>query len=139
MDRLAALADVRSHHDPPAMCAPRTRYKHCTHSARGRGSRSLRSARSRRRWHPICAGTCRASSTAPASGVALLKKLRRRVLAESVRDRLQRAQAGGPSRHREKLAGQRKLMPRERIRLLFDPDTHFVEDGLLAGTEDPEL
>ena len=60
-------------------------------------------------------------------------------MAESVRDRLQRAQAGGPSRHREKLAGQHKLMPRERIRLLFDPDTDFVEDGLLAGSEDPAL
>ncbi len=58
---------------------------------------------------------------------------------KSVRDRLQRAQAGGPTRHREKLAGQHKLVPRERIRLLFDPDTDFVEDGLLAGTEDPEL
>jgi acetyl-CoA carboxylase carboxyltransferase component len=71
--------------------------------------------------------------------VALLKKPWRRVLAESVRDRLQRAQAGGPSRHREKLADQHKLMPRERIRLLFDPDTDFVEDGLLAGSEDPAL
>ena len=30
-------------------------------------------------------------------------------------------------------------MPRERIARLFDPGTEFVEDGLLAGTEDPEL
>ncbi len=30
-------------------------------------------------------------------------------------------------------------MPRERIKRLFDPDTSFVEDGLLAGTNDPEL
>ena len=31
------------------------------------------------------------------------------------------------------------MMPRERIALLFDAGTDFVEDGLLAGTEDPEL
>ncbi|MBV8300535.1 MAG: acyl-CoA carboxylase subunit beta [Candidatus Dormibacteraeota bacterium] len=30
-------------------------------------------------------------------------------------------------------------MPRERLRLLFDPDSVFVEDGLLAGNQDPEL
>ena len=58
---------------------------------------------------------------------------------ETVVDRLERAREGGPQRHRAKLAEQDKLMPRERIRRLFDPDTAFVEDGLLAGTEEPEL
>jgi acetyl-CoA carboxylase carboxyltransferase component len=58
---------------------------------------------------------------------------------ETVAARLARARAGGPERHRAKLADQRKLMPRERIRRLFDTGTDFVEDGLLAGTEDPEL
>jgi len=58
---------------------------------------------------------------------------------ETIAVRLDRARAGGPERHRTKLAGQGKLMPRERIRRLFDPDAVFVEDGLLAGTEDPEL
>ena len=58
---------------------------------------------------------------------------------ESVAARLDRARAGGPQRHRTKVAEQGKLMPRERIRRLFDPETAFVEDGLLAGTDDPEL
>ena len=53
--------------------------------------------------------------------------------------RLEQARAGGPERHRRKLAEQEKLMPRERLRLLFDPDSVFVEDGLLAGNQDPEL
>jgi acetyl-CoA carboxylase carboxyltransferase component len=58
---------------------------------------------------------------------------------ETVAARLERARAGGPERHRTKVAEQHKLMPRERIRRLFDADTDFVEDGLLAGTDDPEL
>ncbi len=53
--------------------------------------------------------------------------------------RLERARAGGPERHRTKVASQGKLMPRERILRLFDPGTSFVEDGLLAGSDDPEL
>ncbi len=48
------------------------------------------------------------------------------------------ARLGGPARHRERLAGQRKLPVRERLRLLFDPHTPFVEDGLLANTEAAE-
>ena len=60
-------------------------------------------------------------------------------MAEAVDARLERARAGGPQRHRDKLAVQHKLTARERIARLFDPDATFVEDGLLAGTEDPEL
>ena len=30
-------------------------------------------------------------------------------------------------------------MPRRRLELLFDPGSDFIEDGLLAATEDPEL
>ena len=58
---------------------------------------------------------------------------------EAVTARLERARAGGPERHRTKVASQGKLMPRERILRLFDPGTRFVEDGLLAGSDDPEL
>jgi methylmalonyl-CoA decarboxylase subunit alpha len=61
------------------------------------------------------------------------------VTGEAVGARLQRARAGGPERHRTKVASQGKLMPRERILRLFDPDTAFIEDGLLAGSDDPEL
>src|SRR6202047_1117594 len=47
--------------------------------------------------------------------------------------------AGGPERHRRKIAEQGKLMPRERIARLCDPGTAFVEDGLFANNADPEL
>src|SRR6202140_90375 len=47
--------------------------------------------------------------------------------------------AGGPERHRRKIAEQGKLMPRERISRLCDPGTAFVEDGLFANNADPEL
>jgi methylmalonyl-CoA decarboxylase subunit alpha len=56
-----------------------------------------------------------------------------------VRARLERVRSGGPERHRRKVAEQGKLMPRDRIARLFDPDTEFVEDGLLANEADPEL
>ncbi|HEX6537633.1 MAG TPA: acyl-CoA carboxylase subunit beta [Candidatus Dormibacteraeota bacterium] len=56
-----------------------------------------------------------------------------------VERRLASARAGGPERHRRKLAEQGKLMPRHRLQLLFDPGTDFVEDGVLANNEDPEL
>ena len=53
--------------------------------------------------------------------------------------RLERARAGGPQRARDKNAQQGKLPVRERIARLFDPDTAFVEDGLLANCEAPDL
>jgi acetyl-CoA carboxylase carboxyltransferase component len=62
-----------------------------------------------------------------------------RQAAADVENRLQRARAGGPERHRRKLAEQGKLMPRRRIELLFDAGSDFVEDGLLANNADPEL
>jgi acetyl-CoA carboxylase carboxyltransferase component len=48
------------------------------------------------------------------------------------------ARLGGPERYRSRLASQRKLPVRERLRLLFDPETVFVEDGLLANTDAKE-
>jgi len=53
--------------------------------------------------------------------------------------RLQRARAGGPERYRRKVAEQGKLMVRDRIALLFDRGSNFVEDGLLAANADPDL
>jgi len=50
----------------------------------------------------------------------------------------ERALAGGPERHRVRLAAQGKLPVRERIRLLVDEGS-FVEDGLLANALEPEL
>ncbi len=47
--------------------------------------------------------------------------------------RLTRARAGGSEKARTKLRDQGKLMARERIEMLFDEGTEFVEDGLLAN------
>ena len=59
--------------------------------------------------------------------------------AVEVRERLDRALAGGPERARRKLAEQNKLFVRERIARLFDQGAVFVEDGLLANNGEPEL
>jgi methylmalonyl-CoA decarboxylase subunit alpha len=59
--------------------------------------------------------------------------------AEDVAKRLERARAGGWARSGQKLAAQGKLPVRERIRLLFDSETDFVEDGLLANNEAADL
>jgi acetyl-CoA carboxylase carboxyltransferase component len=53
--------------------------------------------------------------------------------------RLARARAGGLPKAHEKAAGQGKLFARERIARLFDPGSDFVEDGLLANSEAPDL
>ncbi len=57
---------------------------------------------------------------------------------EELRSRSERARRGGPERHRERLQGQAKLPVRERLRLLFDPESPFLEDGLLANSEAAE-
>ncbi|MCL8207967.1 MAG: acyl-CoA carboxylase subunit beta [Actinomycetia bacterium] len=48
-----------------------------------------------------------------------------------------RAEAGGPARYHAKLREEQKLPVRERLSLLLDPG--WVEDGLLARNDDPEL
>src|SRR5487761_1860112 len=53
---------------------------------------------------------------------------------DELKERDSAARLGGPSRYRERLPDQRKLPVRERLRLLFDPATPFLEDGLLANT-----
>ena len=53
--------------------------------------------------------------------------------------RVARARAGGSEKARAKLAGQGKLMPRERIAALLDEGSDFVEDGLLANNLAPDL
>jgi methylmalonyl-CoA decarboxylase subunit alpha len=58
---------------------------------------------------------------------------------EDVARRLERARAGGWAKAGEKLRAQGKLPVRERIRLLFDSETDFVEDGLLANSDAPDL
>src|SRR5437879_1012742 len=59
--------------------------------------------------------------------------------AADVDARLRRARAGGPERARQKLAEQGKLPVRERIARLFDPESVFVEDALLANCQADDL
>ncbi len=53
-------------------------------------------------------------------------------------DRIDWARAGNAARYAGRLAEQHKLPVRDRLALLLDPAT-FVEDGLLANTDDPDL
>jgi acetyl-CoA carboxylase carboxyltransferase component len=46
--------------------------------------------------------------------------------------RSQQAQRGGSPKYHEKNTQEGKLFCRERLRLLFDAEAEFVEDGLLA-------
>ena len=57
----------------------------------------------------------------------------------TISDAIARARAGGPEKYHQKLAEQGKLFVRERLRLLFDDDESFVEDGLLTSTLAQEL
>lgn len=50
-----------------------------------------------------------------------------------------RALAGGAAKYHEKNTAEGKLFCRERLRLLFDESSEFVEDGLLANGEAPDL
>ena len=52
---------------------------------------------------------------------------------EQVRTLLAQARAGGGPRYVERFRAEGRLLPRERIELLLDRDTHFLEVGALAG------
>ncbi len=57
---------------------------------------------------------------------------------ELLQERTAKALAGGPKKYREKLKEQKKLFVRDRLNLLLDPES-FIEDGLLANWQSPEL
>src|ERR1700694_2351616 len=57
---------------------------------------------------------------------------------EALQEAVERAQAGGPERHRARAAEQGKPPVRERVARLLDPDS-FSEDGLLASWEQDGL
>jgi acetyl-CoA carboxylase carboxyltransferase component len=50
-----------------------------------------------------------------------------------------RARQGGAEKYHRKAAEEGKLFCRERLRLLFDADSDFVEDGLLANSAAADL
>lgn len=56
-----------------------------------------------------------------------------------LRRRVERARGGGAAKYHEKNAAEGKLFCRERLRLLFDEHADFVEDGLLANNQAPDL
>lgn len=58
-----------------------------------------------------------------------------RAEAEALRSILQRAQAGGDARSRDRHEARGKLLPRDRVERLLDPGTAFLELGALAGHE----
>ncbi len=62
-----------------------------------------------------------------------------RAAASHARQERARLLQGGPVRSQAKLKEQGKLPVRERIRLLCDPDSEFIEDGLFANAGEPEL
>jgi methylmalonyl-CoA decarboxylase subunit alpha len=57
---------------------------------------------------------------------------------EVLQERVGKARAGGPKKYRDKLPEQKKLFVRDRLNLLLDPGS-FVEEGLLANWDNPEL
>src|SRR5688572_9493169 len=57
---------------------------------------------------------------------------------EKLREKISQVEKGGAPKYHQKNAETGKLFARERIRLLFDPET-FVEDAKLANNRDPEL
>jgi acetyl-CoA carboxylase carboxyltransferase component len=59
--------------------------------------------------------------------------------ADELRKNLERIEKGGAERYHKKNAEQGKLFARDRIRLLCDEATPFIEDGALANCLDPEL
>ncbi|TVS12503.1 MAG: methylcrotonoyl-CoA carboxylase [Wenzhouxiangella sp.] len=56
-----------------------------------------------------------------------------RALAEQLHDRLARASLGGPERSRQKHSDRGKLLPQDRVRLLLDPGSPFLEIAPLAA------
>ena len=58
-----------------------------------------------------------------------------RALVESLRARLERAGRGGSEEARTKHVSRGKLLPRERIDLLLDPGSPFLEIGALAAND----
>ncbi|PSR23927.1 MAG: carboxylase [Sulfobacillus acidophilus] len=60
-------------------------------------------------------------------------------LSQALFTRLKQAQQGGPQKYHDRLHEQGKLGVRERIGRFLDPDSPWMEDGLLARTLDEGL
>src|SRR6478672_7553328 len=58
-----------------------------------------------------------------------------RTMATDLRKLLTKLQEGGGEKARDRHKGHGKLLPRDRIELLLDPGSHFLELSQLAGYE----
>ena len=79
--------------------------------------------------------TTQATDPATLRGAATREIPSHRELVDELRQRLARAQAGGGERARKRHTDRGKLLPRERIRLLLDPGSPFLEIAPLAAEE----
>jgi len=73
------------------------------------------------------------SKLSPSSGEFRENAAHHRALAARLRDELARAREGGGEKERQRHVSRGKLPVRERIELLLDPDTAFLEVAPLAG------
>jgi acetyl-CoA carboxylase carboxyltransferase component len=73
------------------------------------------------------------SKLSPSSGEFQENAAHHRALAARLRDELARAREGGGEKERQRHVSRGKLPVRERIELLLDPDTAFLEVAPLAG------
>ncbi|GAA4724710.1 carboxyl transferase domain-containing protein [Isoptericola chiayiensis] len=73
------------------------------------------------------------SAVDPAAGAARANADAQRALAARLRERTATAAAGGPPRARDKHVARGKLLPRERVALLLDEGSPFLEISPLAA------
>ncbi len=73
------------------------------------------------------------SKLSPSSGEFRENAAHHRALAARLRDELAKAREGGGEKERQRHVSRGKLPVRERIELLLDPDTAFLEVAPLAG------
>jgi len=56
-------------------------------------------------------------------------------LVDDLQEKLQKSALGGSEKARKKHSGRGKLLPRERVRLLLDPGSPFLEFSALAALD----
>ena len=64
---------------------------------------------------------------------AVVRADHNRTLAQELRAKVAEAALGGPETSRERHTARGKLLPRERVERLLDPDSPFLEIGQLAA------
>ncbi|MEN0130875.1 MAG: carboxyl transferase domain-containing protein, partial [Brevundimonas sp.] len=75
------------------------------------------------------------STAEPASPAFAANDAAQRALVDELRTRLRTAAAGGPQAARERHVARGKLLPRERVELLLDDGSPFLEIAPLAALD----